>query len=142
MNGETESPRHPRARGCSILLVDRRRRVLLYRRDDRPDLPEPNKWDLIGGQVEPGETPEQAIVREVKEELALVLTGHQLFRQTEFPDRTEHTFWAELPVPAENLVLYEGQELRLFTEAGIAGLDLAFGFGLVLQEFYRQWPVP
>jgi 8-oxo-dGTP diphosphatase len=34
--------------------------LIIYLRDDKPDIPFPNHWDLIGGHVEEGETPEQA----------------------------------------------------------------------------------
>ncbi|HXE11399.1 MAG TPA: (deoxy)nucleoside triphosphate pyrophosphohydrolase [Bryobacteraceae bacterium] len=48
------------ARGTKILVGQRRR-------GDRHAL----KWEFPGGKVEPGETPEQALVRELREELAI-----------------------------------------------------------------------
>ena len=39
----------------------------------------PNHWTLPGGKVEEGETPEQAICREVEEELSVNLEDYTLF---------------------------------------------------------------
>lgn len=43
-------------------------RLLLIRRGQEPSR---GRWSLPGGRVEPGETPEQAVVREVREETGL-----------------------------------------------------------------------
>ena len=50
-------------------------RVLLARRTTPPHLA--GSWELPGGKVEPGETEEAALVREIREELgvAIVVTG-------------------------------------------------------------------
>ena len=48
-------------------LVREQGRVLMSRR--RPDQPMPNLWEFPGGKVEPGEHPEAALVRELREEL-------------------------------------------------------------------------
>ena len=68
---------------AQVLLLDRHNRLLIYLRDNKPEIPFPNHWDFFGGHVEVGETPEQALVREVMEELGVNLPGWDFFRRYE-----------------------------------------------------------
>lgn len=45
--------------------------ILTILRDDKPDIPYPNMWDLAGGGRENDETPFECVQREVSEELGL-----------------------------------------------------------------------
>ena len=49
-------------------------------------------WEFVGGKVEPGETKEQALMRECKEELAVTLSIGDVFMDVrhEYPDLTVH----------------------------------------------------
>ena len=49
-------------------------------------------WEFVGGKVEPGETKEQALVRECQEELAITLSIGDVFMDAlhEYPDLTVH----------------------------------------------------
>ena len=67
---------------AQALLFDRNNRLLIYLRDNKPEIPFPNQWDFFGGHVEEGETPEQALVREIKEELGVELPSWEFFRPT------------------------------------------------------------
>jgi 8-oxo-dGTP diphosphatase len=49
-------------------------------------------WEFVGGKVEPGETKEQALIRECQEELAVTLAVGDVFMDVihEYPDLTVH----------------------------------------------------
>ena len=49
-------------------------------------------WEFVGGKVEPGETKEQALIRECREELAVTLSVGDVFMDViqEYPDITVH----------------------------------------------------
>ena len=49
-------------------------------------------WEFVGGKVEPGETKEQALIRECQEELAVTLDVGDVFMDVvhEYPDLTVH----------------------------------------------------
>jgi 8-oxo-dGTP diphosphatase len=61
-----EAPRHIRV---AAAVVWRDGRVLMTRRP--PGGPLGLKWEFPGGKLEPGEEPEQALVRELREELGV-----------------------------------------------------------------------
>ena len=49
-------------------------------------------WEFVGGKVEPGETKEEALIRECKEELNILLSVGDMFMDVvhEYPDLTVH----------------------------------------------------
>ena len=49
-------------------------------------------WEFVGGKVEPGETREQALVRECREELDVTVIPGEVFMEVthEYPDLTVH----------------------------------------------------
>lgn len=101
-------------KGVGIILVDARGRFLLNRRDTEPDRRLPGRWSILSGGIQPGETPEQAALREIREE-----TGHppqrvHLVVRASWP-RPVHLYGAGLPVPAEDVLLGEGMEHRFVT---------------------------
>ncbi len=124
--------------GVSIIFVNDENKVLLSLRDDKPDLPYRNMWDVPGGHVEPDETPEECIVREMKEEMGLDLKDFQLFCKNEFDDRLEYTFWKKQNLEINKINLIEGQYLRWFTQQEAASTKLAYGFNKIVEEFYKS----
>ena len=60
-----------------ILLVDNC--YVLQLRDNKPNIAAPGKWSLFGGMVESGESPREALVREIQEELSIKLSNFRPF---------------------------------------------------------------
>ncbi|HET7718191.1 MAG TPA: 8-oxo-dGTP diphosphatase MutT [Bauldia sp.] len=54
---------------AAAALIDADARVLITRRPEGK--PMAGLWEFPGGKVEPGETPEETLIRELKEELAI-----------------------------------------------------------------------
>ena len=110
----------PQQRAAAIgLIVAPDGRLLLQLRDDKPGLAGRNQWGFFGGRLDPGETPEQAFLREMDEELAwrprhfepygARAVDHEAWRVS-----TSHAFAAHLDAPVDTLTLGEGQALGLF----------------------------
>ena len=49
-------------------------------------------WEFVGGKVEPGETKQQALIRECQEELAVTVEVRDVFMEVDhiYPDLTVH----------------------------------------------------
>ena len=65
-------------------------------------------WEFVGGKVEPGETKEQALIRECREELAITLDVADVFMDVthEYPDITVH-------LTLFNATIVEGEPQKL-----------------------------
>ena len=61
-------------------------------------------WEFVGGKVELGETKEQALIRECREELAVTLYVGDIFMDVlhEYPDLTVHLSCSTPPSPKAN----------------------------------------
>jgi 8-oxo-dGTP diphosphatase len=127
-------------KGASIIFVNDREEVLLFLRDDKPEIPYPNMWDVPGGHVNPNETPEACIVREMKEEMDLDLVDYHLSSVMEFDDRVEYTFWKKANLKISEINLMEGQYLKWFSLEEVRNTKLAYGFNEILEDFFKKAP--
>ena len=82
-------------------------------------------WEFVGGKVEPGETREQALVRECREELAVMLSVGEVFMDVvhEYPDLTVHLTLFNAVIAAGEPQKLEHNEIRWITPAQIPDYD-------------------
>jgi NAD+ diphosphatase len=82
----------PRTDPAITMLVQSDNRCLLSRRHGA----QPNRWSALAGFVEPGETPEQAVVREAHEETGISITSVEYVTSQPwpFPAALMIGFWA------------------------------------------------
>lgn len=75
-------------------------------------------WEFPGGKLEIGETPQEALVREIREELTVNITVGSLIKTIEYDYPNFHLsmdcFWAE--VESGNLELKEAEAARWLTK--------------------------
>jgi 8-oxo-dGTP diphosphatase len=125
-----------RPEGLSIILLNSKKQVLLFLRDDKSSIPFPNTWDLLGGHPEDNESPEEGIRREMQEEIELELGEIYLFREYRWEDYQEYIFWKELDLDLTKTKLHEGQRLAYFSKENIKRTQLAFHANQVLDDFF------
>ncbi len=82
-------------------------------RDDFPHIIYPGVWGFFGGHIEPGESADVGVRRELMEELEYVPSELWLFRDEADGRVRRYCYYGELRVPVEDLVLGEGQDLAL-----------------------------
>ena len=97
----------------ALAMLHRDGRWLMQLRDEIPGIVAPGCWGLFGGHLDPGETPEQAVRRELMEEISWQPQALELAIVHHIHRRTAHVFRAELSVPLEQLQLLEGQDMAL-----------------------------
>lgn len=63
----------------AAIIIDNGK-ILIAQRADNQKLA--GKWEFPGGKVEPGETPKECLVREIREELGIAIEAEEFFAES------------------------------------------------------------
>ena len=82
-------------------------------------------WEFVGGKVEPGETPEEALIRECREELAVTVQPKDVFMTVihEYPDLTVRLILFNAVIAEGTPQLLEHNDLRWIKTSQIDELE-------------------
>ena len=117
-------------------IIERQGRILIGQR--QAEQSHPLKWEFPGGKVEPGETPQQALTRELEEELAIRnARGPEIMRyQFTYPGKPAIALIfhrvTEFEGEPQNLIY---REMRWEPRAQLSAFDFLEGDRAFIQEF-------
>ncbi len=115
----------------AMAIIYQEGKYLMQLRDDLPEILYPGVWGLFGGHLDPGESPEGGLRRELIEEIGYRVDELTEFRCYEDDRIIRYMYSCPLVVPIEELQLNEGQDLGLLTPEEITQ---GFGYSHRLRE--------
>lgn len=93
-------------------------------------------WEFVGGKVEPGETRQQALIRECKEELGITVSVGDVFLEVEhvYPDLTVHLTLLEAVITEGEPQMLEHNDIRWIKVGEIDQYDFCPADEVILQR--------
>ncbi len=98
-------------------------------------------WEFVGGKVEPGETKEQALIRECREELAVKLAVGERFMDVvhEYPDLTVHLTLFNATIAEGIPQKLEHNDIKWITPSEIGDYDFCPADEEILKEIVKKY---
>lgn len=125
---------------CGLILENGEGKVLLQLRDNKPDIPYPNRWGTFGGQIEEKETPEEAITREIREELGYELSNPEYFGNFPFDGYNIYMYRIiDHNLTLEDVTVKEGQQGRFFSLEEVRGVDCAANSKEIVIAYFKMF---
>ncbi len=119
----------------SLIVFHKDKKILLQNREQISRVGE--EWGFFGGEIEKGETPEEAAVREIKEELEFDLKEFRFFKRYDIDigiiSITAYVFLSELG-SVKDFNQQEGHDMQLFTIDDALKLKTVEGDKIIFNE--------
>ena len=98
-------------------------------------------WEFVGGKVEQGETKEQALIRECREELAVTLSVGDAFMDVihEYPDLTVHLSLFNATIAEGEPQKLEHNDIKWITPSEISNYAFCPADEEILKEITRRF---
>ena len=98
-------------------------------------------WEFVGGKVEAGETKEQALIRECREELDVLLSVGDVFMDVlhEYPDLTVHLTLFNATIAEGIPQKLEHNDIQWITPSEIGDYDFCPADEEILKEIIKKY---
>ncbi|MBN2535919.1 MAG: NUDIX domain-containing protein [Spirochaetales bacterium] len=128
--------------GVLIIIYNSGAEFLFQKRDYNPEIKYQGKWVFLGGGIKPDETPEDAVKRELLEEINIPVTDIFFYDHFHYSDEDEehlqYVFYKELNLDVSRTTLNEGAELKYFSWQDAQSLEFGFNIKTILFDYYRH----
>ena len=98
------------------------------------------EWEFVGGKVEQGETKQQALIRECREELGVEVKVYDIFMDVvhEYPDITVHLTLFNAAIADGVPQKLEHNDIQWITPEEISGFNFCPADDEILKEIIRR----
>lgn len=122
----------------AALIWNGNRFMICQRPTDKPCA---SLWEFVGGKVEPGETREQALVRECQEELAITIEVGERFMEVthEYPDVTVHLTLFHAAIVEGVPQMLEHQDIQWIAVDEISNYDFCPADVEILERLKKEY---
>jgi 8-oxo-dGTP diphosphatase len=123
-----------------LIIIRKDGKMLFQLRDNKKNISDPNKWGLFGGGMHINEIPEEAIIREIKEELGVRINKKDLSLIMKIPffKENRYIFRIDWDKKISDLKLNEGKDLGYFS---IKEILIKKNVVFVLRMFLMFYPL-
>lgn len=120
-------------------IIKEKDQLLIAQRPSKDPLA--GKWEFPGGKLEPGETPEECLVREIREELQVEVEIGSFYDDNvyAFKDQAIHLlfYWAEIMNGEVTLVVHD--DVKWITIKELARFDFAPADIPIVKRLEREY---